>query len=669
MKVLLEAPILTQSGYGEHARLVYESLKSQPGLEIHTVPLQWGVTSWVTDLDQDIENSIKKFHEYTNNCKKNNQKPSYDIQVHVGIPNEFEKKAQYSVMVTAGIETDRVSWSWILKTHQGIDKIIVPSQHAKEIYSGTKYEVFNKANNTKSEVGCNAPIDVIPYPIKEITPEELDLDFETSFNFLNIGLFGVRKNIEQSIEWFIKEFKDESDVGLVLKTGMAKGTLLDRQNTLAAVKKITEKYPDRKCKVYLLHGNMNEGEIQSLYNHPKIKALISTTHGEGYGLPIFEAAYNALPVVVTDWSGHLDFLSAPVKNKKSGKIKNKKLFAAVEYEMKQIAKEASWKDIINEDSSWAYPTEFSFKTQIKKVYKNYSLYKSWAKKLKDHINTTHKKEDILDLMKSSILGPYASKLQPAVKIEDLPKISLVTSVFKANDYIEQLMEDITRQTVFKDKCEWIILNANPAGEDFDEEVILKYKDMYPDNIIYEKMEEDPGIYDTWNRGIMMATGDYVTNVNCDDRRRFDGLEKQAAMLYSNPDVDLVYNDSYITHEPNIMYEDVPADCQKYNFEEFSVEAMLRGNLPHNNPMWRREIHDKNGYFNQYYKSAGDWDFWLRCAFNGSKFMKHPEILGVYYWNPVGMSTNPEHDSWKKVHEREIFTNYMNMYQERQSKAS
>ena len=164
----------------------------------------------------------------------------------------------------------------------------------------------------------------------------------------------------------------------------------------------------------------------------------------------------------------------------------------------------------------------------------------------------------------------------------------------------------------------------------------------------------------------MSTGDYITNVNCDDRRSAKGLEKQAVMLYNNPDIELVYNDSFITHEPNIMFEDVKEGTQKYNFEQFSIEAMLRGNLPHNNPMWKSTIHEKHGYFNQYYKSAGDWDFWLRCAFGGSKFMKHPETLGVYYFNPTGMSTNPEHDSWKKVHEREIFTNYMKLYQERQS---
>lgn len=83
-------------------------------------------------------------------------------------------------------------------------------------------------------------------------------------------------------------------------------------------------------------------------------------------------------------------------------------------------------------------------------------------------------------------------------------------------------------------------------------------------------------------------------------------------------------------------------------------------------MWKKDLHDKFGYFNQDYKSAGDWDFWLRCAFGGATYMKHPEVLGVYYFNPTGMSTNPEHDSWKKEHEREIFQNYLQIYQQQQA---
>ena len=102
---------------------------------------------------------------------------------------------------------------------------------------------------------------------------------------------------------------------------------------------------------------------------------------------------------------------------------------------------------------------------------------------------------------------------------------------------------------------------------------------------------------------------------------------------------------------------------KYNFENFSKESMLKGNLPHNNPMWRKTIHEKNGYFNDKYKSAGDWDFWLKCVFSGSKFLKHPETLGVYYFNPSGISTNPDNFDWKRREELEIYKKYQKRFME------
>ena len=399
-KILLEAPILTQSGYGEHSRLVYNSIKDLPGVEIYICPLVWGATSWVTDVDFLIENSIKNFHEYENFCKQTNTNPDYDIQIRVGIANEFEKRAKKSVLVTAGIETDRVSWSWIVKTHQGIDKIIVPSEHSKVSFDGTVYEAENRTNNTKTKVKCNCPVEVVPYPVKQLNHANLDIDFKTDFNFLNVGLFGVRKNIEQCIEWFIKEFKDDENVGLVLKTGVARGTQLDREITLKKINKMLEKHDDRKCKVYLVHGNMTDEEVHSLYIHPKIKALVTTTHGEGYGLPIFEAAYSGLPVVATDWSGHLDFLQGTVK--KAGKEKKKKLFARVDYSLKEIQKEAIWEDILIEGSRWAYPEEVSFRRQISNVRKNYSLYKSWAKTLKEQLEESHKESAVFEKMRTAI---------------------------------------------------------------------------------------------------------------------------------------------------------------------------------------------------------------------------------------------------------------------------
>ena len=284
-RVLLEAPILTQSGYGEHSRLVFQSIKDIENLDIMISPLSWGATSW-SKPEGEILHAMQNLQSYISQCKSEQSNPEFDVQIHVGIPNEFEKKAPYSVCVTAGIETDRVDASWLAKTHQGIDKIIVPSNHSKDTYAHTGYEIFNKENQTKSILNCNSPIDVIPYPVKHITGESLEIDFDTDFNFLTIALMGPRKNLEATIRGFVTQYKDNPNVGLVIKTSKAKGTVIDRNDTLNTLKAMIPEV-ERKCKIYLLHGNLTESEIHSLYTHPKIKAYVSTTHGEGYGLPIF----------------------------------------------------------------------------------------------------------------------------------------------------------------------------------------------------------------------------------------------------------------------------------------------------------------------------------------------------------------------------------------------
>ena len=121
-----------------------------------------------------------------------------------------------------------------------------------------------------------------------------------NFNFLLMAQMGPRKNVANTIKWFIEEFKDE-EVGLVVKTNMSKNCLMDREKTFNDFKMLVRSLPPRKCKVYLLHGDMDDDEIHSLYIHPQIKSLLTLTHGEGFGLPIFEAAYSGLPVIAPGW--------------------------------------------------------------------------------------------------------------------------------------------------------------------------------------------------------------------------------------------------------------------------------------------------------------------------------------------------------------------------------
>jgi len=160
------------------------------------------------------------------------------------------------------------------------------------------------------------------------------------------------------------------------------------------LKSIAAVYPDRKCKLYLVHGFMSHDEVHSLYAHPKIKALISLSHGEGYGLPVFESAYVGKPVVTTDWSGQKDFLYAPKKVK--GKIKNRPHFAKVDYDIKPIQKEAVWDTILVKESMWAYPKERSAKEKMREVYKDFGRFESQAKKLKKHLDENFSEEKIYD---------------------------------------------------------------------------------------------------------------------------------------------------------------------------------------------------------------------------------------------------------------------------------
>ena len=405
IKILLEAPILTQSGYGEHARLVYRALKLNTDIDLYVNPLDWGATSWASSMEEHLRESINKDIEslgkYINESQALNQPPKFDVQIHVCIPNEFEKKAQYSICVTAGIETDRVSVEWLIKTHSGIDKLIVPSEHARTGFESTSYEAFNEKTKEKTMIDCASKIEVVPYPVKEVQTKNLGFKSDTEFNFLCVSLLGPRKNMENMIYWVMKEFKNEN-VGLIVKTGRVKGTPMDLESTIEHLKKVTSSEKDRKCKVYLLHGDLEESEIHSLYLREDVHAYVSCTHGEGYGLPIFEAAYSGMPIVATDWSAHIEFLQAPYKE--GGKTKNKKLFAKVDYDLSEIPQHAVWEKILIKGSKWAYPKEQSFRKQIRNMYKNHGMYKKWAKTLKSHIIETHENEKIVKQMSESIFS-------------------------------------------------------------------------------------------------------------------------------------------------------------------------------------------------------------------------------------------------------------------------
>jgi glycosyltransferase involved in cell wall biosynthesis len=359
-KVLLVGPLLTRSGYGEQARFALRSLRSREDLfEIFIRPITWGQTSWITDdneerrwIDQTIEKTIGYVH----------QGGQFDISIQTTIPNEFQNLATKNIGYTAGIETTLPAPLWVSQCNS-MDGVIVVSNHSKNILEAARFEGVDEATGEKVSLESTARFDAVNYPVKtfENLPD-LNLQLETSFNFLTVAQFGPRKDLESTIKWFLQEFAND-DVGLVVKTNVAKNSTMDRNLCFQNIKEMINQaaLENKKCKIYLLHGNLSDEEMHALYVQENIHALVAIPHGEGFGLPLFEAAYSGLPVVSIGWSGQCDFLY-------DRQIPPKAHFYEVGFDIRPVSAEAVWEDVIVKEAGWAYAREGSFKEQLRKCY-------------------------------------------------------------------------------------------------------------------------------------------------------------------------------------------------------------------------------------------------------------------------------------------------------------
>ena len=216
-----------------------------------------------------------------------------------------------------------------------------------------------------------------------------------------------------------------------------------------------------------------------------------------------------------------------------------------------------------------------------------------------------------------------------------PRVSIITSIFKSESFMEHFLHDVARQTIFGD-CELILLNAqSPENE---EAIILDFQRIYPSNVIYKKLDKRYSVYETWNIGVGMASADLLTNWNTDDRRSFNSLELQAAELESDPTLDVCYGPTLTTTVPNESVEHCTSGTG-FACLEVTQDSLLKNNSPHCLPMWRKDLHDRFGLFNTKYFSGADYEMWLRSLAGGAKFKRINRLIGSYYRNPVGISSN------------------------------
>ncbi len=408
-KIFVRGPVLSQSGYGEQSRFALRALRSRADLfDIYVQPVGWGQTGWIWEENEFRNWLDRRILETQLLLQQKALQP--DISLQITIPNEFEKMCPVNIGYTAGIETTSVAPTWLQKGNE-MDKILVVSNHAKDSYVGTIAEAQNTQTGETFPYKLQPPVEVVWENTCQASQIEDIPGFNPrhDFNFLVVSQMGPRKNLENTIKWFVEEFIDQ-EVGLVIKTNTRGNSRIDLEYTEAALKEMLQSYPDRKCSVSMLHGDLSLGQMKALYEHEKIKAMVNISHGEGFGLPLFEAARSCLPIISVGWSGQLDFL----------KYDKKEYFLRVKHELKPIQESAVWDGVLQAESKWAFADQGSSKMALRMMYKKHSDFIALAEELQDQVDT-HFRDEVLYELFCSHFG--ADKLQKTdyVFVSDLFK--------------------------------------------------------------------------------------------------------------------------------------------------------------------------------------------------------------------------------------------------------
>ncbi len=415
--LIFQAPVATRSGYGDHARDLLHSLYKLDKFDIKVISTRWGSTP------MDALNYDKPFHKWIVDSIVPNIQQKPDIYIQVTVPNEFQPLGHYNIGITAAIETTHSPIDWVHGCNR-MDLIIVPSEHSKKSLVDSVYNETNPQGQLIAQHKIQKPIEILfegfdenDFGTDEVAHiSELD-QIKEEFAFLFVGhwlrgdLGEDRKNVGMMIKTFAMAFKNEkTKPALVLKTSSAGFSIMDRENTIKKIKSaLGSDYG--KVPVYLIHGDLTPAQMNGLYEHKKVKAMLNFTKGEGFGRPLLEFSLTGKPVIVSNWSGHLDFL-------KEGAI-------LLEGELKNVHESASDQFLLKE-SQWFNVNVSKALPVIKDVYKNYDKYKVDSYQLGKQNKQNFSLEKMTKLF-DVILNQYGiyTKIQPKFQQLQLPKLKML----------------------------------------------------------------------------------------------------------------------------------------------------------------------------------------------------------------------------------------------------
>ena len=421
---VISAPPDTYSGYGARSRdfikAIYELKKDEWDIKI--LPQRWGNTSWGFLDDNKAEWGWMKDLFLRENLTR-----QPDVWFQITVPNEFQPVGKVSIGVTAGIETTVCDASWI----DGVNRMnmtLVSSNHAKQVFQQSTFQEKDQQGNVVRNIKLEKPVEVIFEGVdlnkyffiedKDIPKTELVADLDSikeSFAYLYVGhwLQGEigedRKNTGLLIKLFLETFKGKKNKpALILKTSAATSCIMDRDEVLRKIDTVRELVGgDDLPNVYLLHGELDDADINVLYNHPKVKAMVNLTKGEGYGRPLAEFCLSKKPVIASGWSGHMDFLTTDFS-------------VIIPGQVKQIHPSAVVQNMILPESGWFAVDEKAASKIMQEVFEHYDRFEVCGKRQGHRIKTEFSYDNMV-----TVLGSYLERYVPkqvALKLPQLKKI-------------------------------------------------------------------------------------------------------------------------------------------------------------------------------------------------------------------------------------------------------
>jgi glycosyltransferase involved in cell wall biosynthesis len=414
-KVVIASPVATQSGYGHHAREVITNIIEQRGSEwdVKLVSLPWGHTPMTYPISTDFQLRIIPLPL--------TEQP--DVWVQISVPTEFQAVGKYNIGVTAGTEGDICPAEWIDNLN-AMQLVIVPSEFTRNVFEETAKK-HNKA------ITCNLQVipeyfDELVYTNSEITETLTQLDaIPEQWAFLSVGhwLQGQvgedRKNIGGMVHCFFNTFKDtKNPPALIMKCSGATYSVMDRMEIEGKINQVAAMFGKAKLpNVYLIHGELSDAEMNGLYNHSKVKAMVSFTKAEGFGRPLLEFATTGKPILAPHYSGQTDFLK-------------KDFICALPGTLTPIHATAQNEFLIGE-AKW-FSVDYGYASKMMQdVIKNYKTWLEQGKRQRYFVNTTFTRTaiaktyatvlEIADNGLSSIPKPVELKL-PTLTLPKLQKI-------------------------------------------------------------------------------------------------------------------------------------------------------------------------------------------------------------------------------------------------------